>query len=1033
MTVARFFLVVRMLLIAVAATAGSAAQSASNVAALAVNPPIVNSGSAASIASGTIDIVVRLADKPLVAMLGENAKHVGFALNRAQQQAYVAQLNAKQSTLMASIAALGGHEIARLSKATNAIVVSIDAKRVTEVSRLAGVSQVRRVADYELDLSETVPYIGAKALQLQGVDGTGVRVAVLDTGIDYTHRNLYGDGTLAAYAAAYGPNNASSLNTTRDGLFPTAKVVDGYDFVGEVWPNGALAPDPDPIDFNGHGTHVADIIAGKSQDGLHVGVAPEAKLLAVKVCSAVSTSCSGVAILQGIDFALDPNGDGDLSDAVDVMNLSLGSSYGQREDDETFALSNAAHFGIVVAVAAGNSGDRPFIASSPANAPEVISVAQTQVPSAQGIPLVVNSPSNIAGTYGNTATLDWSPIGAGVTGDVAYVGQGCPAGSITPTNPDDPYLANPAGKIALIDRGACSISLKVDRAFAAGATGVLVGLVAAGDAVSFSYGGGTHFGPALVIQQSLSNAIKANIGAPVNASISNDNAINLAGSMASTSARGPGYSYRSIKPDIGAPGASVSAVVGTGTEEEAFGGTSGATPMISGSAALLLQAYPTASPLEIKARLMNSAETTVYTNPLLLPGELAPISRIGAGEVRVNRAFALKAAAWDATDSASVSLSFGYAAATGTQVLRKKVTVRNYATTARTFAISSGFRYANDAASGAVTIGAPASVTVPANGTASFTMALTVNASKLPAWVFNNAGVDGGTGALLQQVEYDGYVTLTQGDEKLTLPWHLLPHKAANTKAATTTLALNSAATGSLGVANAGGAVDGDVDVFALTGTSPQASAADYPNVGDGYALIDLKSVGVRFLNGGSVVQFAINTWGNRSHPAYPGEFDVYIDTNNDGVYDRVVYNSEAGGFAVTGQTLVNVVNLATGASAAYYYADADIVSGNIILTAPAAALGLTPASKFLFSVFAFDNYFSGFLTDSIERMTFTGGTPRFSTANLFPTVPAGGSIALPIQSNPAGATASPSQSGLLLMYRNAKPGAEADAVTITP
>ena len=60
---------------------------------------------------------------------------------------------------------------------------------------------------------------------------------------------------------------------------------------------------------------------------------PGASLYAVKVCSAISTSCSGVAILQGIEYALDPNGDGNVADAVDVINMSLGSSYGQREDD----------------------------------------------------------------------------------------------------------------------------------------------------------------------------------------------------------------------------------------------------------------------------------------------------------------------------------------------------------------------------------------------------------------------------------------------------------------------------------------------------------------------------------------------------------------------------------------------------------------------------------------------------------------------------------------------------------------------------
>ncbi len=128
--------------------------------------------------------------------------------------------------------------------------------------------------------------------------------------------------------------------------------------------------------------------------------------------------------------------------------------------------------------------------------------------------------------------------------------------------------------------------------------------------------------------------------------------------MAGSSSRGPSISGQSIKPEIGAPGASVSAEVGTGTGETAFSGTSGATPMVAGAAALMRQAYPNRSPEKIKAMLMNSAETAVYTNPAVLPGELAPITRIGAGELRVDRAVAQTAIAWNrATKSAA--LSFG--------------------------------------------------------------------------------------------------------------------------------------------------------------------------------------------------------------------------------------------------------------------------------------------------------------------------------------------------------------------------------------
>jgi subtilisin family serine protease len=537
-----------------------------------------------------VDVVIQLTDAPLAVLHGRNAKQKGVALNKAQQRAHLDQLAQKQNGVMGQIRSLGGRELGRVSKALNAVFASVDAARIPDIRAMPGVLSVRPVINYEMDLSETVPYIGAAAVQAAGVDGTGIRVAVLDSGIDYTHAYFGGPGTAAAYAAAYGTSTADPLNTTLDGLFPTAKVVGGYDFVGEVWPapdaprcgnnpNGTpracVVPDPDPIDCGpaaipapcagSHGTHVADIVGG-NDGGSHKGVAPGASLYAVKVCSAVATSCSGVALLMGMDFALDPNGDGDISDAVDVVNMSLGSNYGQKEDDLSAASANAVRLGVVVVAASGNAADRPYITSSPASTPEVISVAQTHVPSASVFPLVINSPASIAGIYTNTATVDWAPIGAGFSNvPVAFVGRGCPADSPAPVPPGgDPYLADPAGKVALIDRGACNISLKVDRAAAAGAVGALIGLVAPGDAVTFSFGGGTQFVPTLIITQATSNAIKANLAAPVIASVSPAVTVPLVGSMVGSSARGPSVSYNAIKPDIGAPGASMSAVAGSG-------------------------------------------------------------------------------------------------------------------------------------------------------------------------------------------------------------------------------------------------------------------------------------------------------------------------------------------------------------------------------------------------------------------------------------------------------------------------------------
>ena len=127
--------------------------------------------------------------------------------------------------------------------------------------------------------------------------------------------------------------------------------------------------------------------------------------------------------------------------------------------------------------------------------------------------------------------------------------------------------------------------------------------------------------------------------------------------MASTSSRGPSSPDNTIKPEIGAPGASVSAVAGSGTGMESFGGTSGATPMITGSAALLRDAFPSRSIGVLKAMLVNNGETKIYNDLKTDPGYLAPITRIGGGEVRVDRSLGATAAAWDAS-SRLATLSF---------------------------------------------------------------------------------------------------------------------------------------------------------------------------------------------------------------------------------------------------------------------------------------------------------------------------------------------------------------------------------------
>jgi subtilisin family serine protease len=990
-------------------------------------------------ASGPVEVVVKLSDPPLAVANGKNGKRGGL-LSPGQQKKHSQDLTKKQAQLMAQIGALGGKELGRVRIAYNGVIVRIDASKLLAVSELPGVVSIRPVVNHTLDLSETVPYIGAAAAHLSGFDGTGVTVAVLDSGIDYTHRNFGGAGTAAAYTAAYGTTITDARNKALDGLFPTAKVVGGFDFVGEAWPTGPLAPDPDPIDCGpeaiaapcdgGHGTHVADIIAGKSADGTHKGVAPGAKLLAVKVCSAVSTSCSGVAILQGFDFALDPNGDGSLDDAADVINLSLGSPYGQKEDDTVEAAMNASHAGVLVVASAGNSADRPYITGTPAAAPTALSVAQTTVPS-DSVYLVTAtglSPPALAvwQTWSATPTDVAGPLRYDTTSAATRIGCTGAAGA-------SPWVGTPlAGTIALIDRGTCSVSLKVANAAAAGAIAAIVANnVAQGPGElppSFSFGGGAQPIAGYTVTLADGNRLKAVNGAA--AAIDVDNPASILGSMVSSSSRGPSYSFQTIKPDIGAPGASVSAEAGTGTGQTAFGGTSGAAPMVSGSAALMLQAHPGRSPAELKSGLMNTANTNIWINSIGMdPTLLAPITRIGGGEVRADDAISALTAAYDA-DAETGSLSFGYHSLDKKVTLTRQVRVQNWANHTRTYHVTSSFRYASDAASGAVKVVTPSQINVPGKGSRTFNVKIEIDPALLPIWTLNG-GARGGDGFRLQGVEFDGYVQIADAYDNVHLAWHVLPHRSAEVSVKEKINVKNGA--GELKLDNKSKVLDGRVDVFSLIGTSDRIKKKNLPDIGDNFAIIDLASVGVRLVDlGGPLgIQFGINTHGQRSHPNYPAEFDVYLDTNNDGTDDYVIFNLENSGFAVTGQNVVAFANLTTGASGIRFFIDADLNSANAILTMTLADLGITNLEQPIrISVYAYDNYFTGFLTDSIENMVYVPGLPKYLPSDFAPVVPANSTIPLGVFEVPGGEV-STSQTGLLLLYRDAKAKAEADAVKV--
>jgi minor extracellular serine protease Vpr len=988
-------------------------------------------------------------------MLARSGTRRMQALNASQKSSMAQALAthrvgvlAQQKTVAQQLTQLGGRELARVQVAHNAIAVRILGRQLNAIAALPGVVRIRPVQNYAWvsaapaaavagasTSAQALAHVGINEAHASGLDGKGVKVAVLDTGIDYTHRNLGGPGTEAAYTAAHGGGTLDVRNTERDGLFPTTKVIAGYDFLGESWGYdengleiGEIKPDDDPIDFDGHGTKVADILAGQS------GAAPAAQLMAVKVCSAISRSCNGIASVQGMDFALDPNGDGDLSDGADVINLSLGTPYGQIEDDLTLAVSNAVELGAVVVSAAGNEADHPYAVNSPSMAPGAISVAQTRMPDAVAWPLQIQAPSEIAGEYGNVQAQDWAPVGAGFKGNVVWVGRGCPAQD---GQAEDPYLASPAGKVALIERGSCSESAKVGRAARAGAIAVLIGQTSAGGPLAYGHNDGDSVVPTLSLPQSLSQLLQEPLKTDqtVSVSVSASKTIALVNNMEPGSSRGPS-GLQQIKPEIGAPGALNGAVAGSGGRDEVLGGTSGASPVVAGAAALLLQAHPDFNPMQIKALLMNSAFTQVDTHSAQNPGERAPISRVGAGELRVNKAAKLGSLAWEPLSSAA-ALSFGMVDVPQPLTLRKTLRVENFSDSARIYRIASRFRSTEDADLGAVTLTTPTQLRVEANSSAELAVTLRIDPRRLQSWAING-GALGGDGPALNGPEFDGWLTLTSDADVLSLPWHVLPRKAAQTSTASVVNVQNGVA--KVRLSNTGTEL-GTYDFFSLTGTSPAIADEDLPRPGDRFALIDLQSVGVRYMSAArfsvDLLQFAISTHQRRAHPNQPARFEIGIDTDNDGKDDFIAFNSENASAGERGQNVIFLQKADGSQTTPLYFADADLNSGNLIISLPMNAgagtalhLGLAPGQTFTFSVKALDYTFTGATTDEINNMRFTPGQTRFeSTSEPYASVPTEGVLEHAVQTQTVPDSAS-SEQGLLFLFR-CNAGVESKAVTV--
>jgi subtilisin family serine protease len=402
---------------------------------------------------------------------GVAAASTAAASTAAATQQYIADLDQVQQGLLPSLARVGAPVLYRTQRVYNGIAVLATRAQADALAALPGVKTLHRVISKTPDTASSVPFLGAPALwqgfdHIPAVRGEGMRIAVIDTGVDYLHVDFGGPGV------GYAQNDKTRRGDVPG--FPSAKVVAGYDFVGDAYnadPRSATynpipAPDPDPMDCYGHGTHVAGIAAGygvtqaqKPYPGpwdaatdfsnfrIGPGVAPLAQIVALKVFG-----CSGASDLVdlALEWAVDPDGDGDFSDRVDVINLSLGSPLGDLLDTTTIAANHAAAIGVVVVASAGNTSDYRFVVGSPSNADRAVSVAATQHGTLRASDGAVQRVDTIAafssrGPRVGDASLkpDLAAPGAGITSAASGAG----ALSLSGTSMAAPHVA---GALALL-------------------------------------------------------------------------------------------------------------------------------------------------------------------------------------------------------------------------------------------------------------------------------------------------------------------------------------------------------------------------------------------------------------------------------------------------------------------------------------------------------------------------------------------------------------------------------------------------------
>lgn len=527
-----------------------------------------------------------------------------------------AQISLQKASFQRAAAAAGITYVERRSFDVlfNGYSIEVNPKDRLKLARLPGVKAMypveriaapspEQAAGSAPDLAAAITMTGAKIAQdTLGLSGAGVKVGIIDTGIDIDH-------------PAFGGNGAPGSTA-----FPTGRIVAGHDFVGDAYDantNPVAIPDPNPDDCNGHGSHVAGIVGGNG-GGIR-GVAPGVTFGAYRVFGCNGSTDSDI-IVAAMEMA--------LADGMHVVNQSLGSGRQWPQYPTAQAASRLVDKGVVMVTSIGNNGplgsspDALYAAGAPGTGGSVIGVASFDNGQRS---FVVNG---VPYGYNPATGSPLPPQSGGAT--MARTG------TATTTNDACAALApgSLAGRITLIRRGTCSFYIKAANAQAAGAAAVVLYNNQAGALNATVAGTPAITIPVVGITAAQGGTLDGLIAAGTTTLTWDDDYVaypyGTGGLISGFSSFGLAADL-SFKPNIGAPGGGIYSSypleLGGATT---LSGTSMSSPHVAGGVALILQARPALTAATMRARLENSADPRNWSgNPGL--GLLDHAFRQGAG------------------------------------------------------------------------------------------------------------------------------------------------------------------------------------------------------------------------------------------------------------------------------------------------------------------------------------------------------------------------------------------------------------------